>query len=265
MIKLPNVMGLVKVGKNFLKAYRPELLLGATIASSVAGSVLAAKGGYEARGIILAKEHPEHADLILQKSALPVKEQIQLTWLCYVPSVVATTTAIGSVSGLHLVHVKEKRAIATAALAAVDEVKAEFKRYEKENLGIVSPEEREEILNKRADETGGFAVAEYADGEVEELYLVRDGRTGRDIFSNQRRIEEAVLTLNNFIARHGDCDINSFYENAGFDTTPDGEDWGWSGAWVELVWDTTVRDDGRPVRRFEFRTRPKEGYDLPNS
>jgi hypothetical protein len=277
VIKLPNITGIMKVGKNFIMAHRPELLLGAAVTSSVGGAIMAAKGGYEARGIIDAKKverikerYPEikfldEFEIALEKEQLEVKEKIQLTWLCYMPAAITTTTAVGTISGLHLIHVKEKKALATAALAAIEEVKTESKEFLKENtVGVMTQEEKEKILEERAT-SGSTATAQYADGEVEELYLVRDGKTGRDIFSNERRIEEAMLTTNNYIARHGDCDLNSFYENAGFDTTLDGEDWGWSGSWVELKWDTTVRDDGRPVRRFVFRTPPKEGYNLTNA
>lgn len=276
MIKLPNITGLVKVGKNFMMAYRPELLLGAAVTSAVGGAVLAAKGGYEARGII----ERERADRVLNGTEkwfpnylafseamdaspqIPVKEKIQLTWLCYVPAAVAVTTSVGSIGGLHLVHVKEKRALATAALAAIDEVKAEAKRFvDDETVGALTPEEKDSILESRAGEEEGIARIKNQNGDIEELYLVRDGKTGRDIWSNRSRIESAVLDVNNFIAKNGDCDLNSFYENAGFESIPEGEDWGWSGDWVELKWDDISRDDGRPVRRFTFRAAPKAEYD----
>jgi hypothetical protein len=266
VIKLPNITGIVKVGKNFIMAHRPELLLGAAVTSSVGGAILAAKGGYEARGIVdeeisRRKSLPGYIKPENRSDELTVKEKIQLTWLCYLPAAVTVTTSVGSIGGLHLVHVKEKRALATAALAAIEEVKAESKQFLKNNtVGNMTEEEKEKVLEDRL-ENGGKVINEYSDGEIEEMYLVRDGKTGRDIWSNKARMEEAVLDINNFIARHGEADLNSFYSNAGFGATPEGDDWGWKGAdWVELVWDTTVRDDGRPVRRFAFRTQPKEGY-----
>lgn len=260
MIKLPNITGIVKVGKNFIMAHRPELLLGAAVTSSVGGAILAAKGGYEARGLV--DEEIRRRDAANEKEpALTVKEKIQLTWMCYVPAAVTTTTSLASISGLHLVHVKEKKALATAALAAIEEVKEESKRFLKEEtVGAMTPEEKEKIYEDRLQNDPSVVMRD-SDGEIEEMYLVRDAKTGRDIWSNQTRIEQAVLDVNNFIARHGECDLNSFYSNAGFGSTPDGDDWGWRGAdWVEIVWDATVRDDGRPVKRFAFRTAPREGY-----
>jgi hypothetical protein len=275
VIKLPNITGIVKVGKNFIMAHRPELLLGAAVTSSIGGAILAAKGGYQARHIIELERvdrvlngaeewfptYLDFSEAMDNAPQIPIKEKIQLTWLCYLPAAVTVTTSVGSITGLHLVHVKEKRALATAALAAIEEVKAESKQFLKDNtVGNMTEEEKEKVLEDRL-ENGGKVINEYTDGEIEEMYLVRDGKTGRDVWSNKNRMEEAVLDVNNFIARHGECDLNSFYSNAGFGATPEGDDWGWKGAdWVELVWDTTVRDDGRPVRRFAFRTQPKEGY-----
>lgn len=252
-MKMPDMKkfnGLIQIGKTFVASRRPEILLGMSITSTLGAVVAAARGGYKSGQQIMALEHPSF-DFEQKTDELNVKEKIQLTWLNYLPAAGLTAGALGSTSALHMVHVKEKKALATAALAAVDEIKR--------NIIEVSPEETAAMLDSRVDEEGKVQVQD-AHGNVEDLYLVRDGKTGRDIYSNKLRIEEAVLAVNNFIAKHGDCDLNSFYSNAGFETTPDGDDWGWSGDWVELKWDTTVRDDGRPVARFAFRTKPKEGY-----
>lgn len=270
MIKLPNITGLVKVGKNFIMTYRPELLLGAAVTTSIGGAVLAAKGGYEARGIVDAeierrKNEPGYIPAENRNPELTVKEKIQLTWLCYMPAALTTTTAVGSIAGLHLVHIKDKKAMATAALAAIDEVKNSAKSFEKELTEVLSPEEKEDIqgrlMEKNIDPETGVAKMQNTDGEIEDFYLVRDLKTGRDIWSNVQRIEDAVNAVNAAIAKNGDCELNHFYEMAGFQTIPEGDDWGWSGAFLELKWDKTVRDDNRPVRTFEFRSKPTESYD----
>lgn len=262
MIKLPNIAGLVKVGKTFIMARRPELLLGAAVTASVGGAVLAAKGGYEARGIIDAETRKLLQDESHDRSELTVKEKIQLTWLCYVPAAVTVTTSVASISGLHLVHVKDKKAMAQAALTAAEEFKTSLQSLEKgDKIGIITDEEQERLLEARAGEENGVARVVNSNGDVEELYLVRDGKTGRDIWSNKTRIEDAVNDLNSFINKNGDCELNTFYSLAGFEATPDGDDWGWSGELVSIKWDTITRDDGRPVRRFTFHTKPKEDYE----
>lgn len=272
MIKLPNIKGLMTIGKSVVVAHRPELLFGASIVSTVSAVVTAGFAGYKSGQQVLQVELDVTDEELddLRKQKLSQKEKIQLTWLNYLPSAGLTAGALGSTTGLHLVHVKEKKAMAAAALMAIDEVKEQSKAYIDDVMEAVDKnvdDKTMDVIEKDIvdPEREGKLLLQDTDHEVEELYLVRDNKTGRDIWSNERRIEEAVNHVNQFIAKHGDCDLNSFYANAGFETLPDGDDWGWSGDWVELKWDTTKRDDGRPVRRFTFRTKPAQGFDRPVS
>jgi len=257
MINLPNIGGLVKVGKNFIMANRPELLFGASITSTLAAVGLAAKGGYDA-GVQV--ERHENVNGVL----LDPKEKAKMIWPNFVPAAAATVGALGSTTGLHIVHVKEKKALAMSALAAIDKVKEEAKIWENELIGVADPEKVREIENKvhdkRADENGISRVIN-GDHEVEELYLVRDGRTGRDKYSNKRQIDEALIELHNVLNESGECDLNYFYNHAGFPNTPDGFKLGWSGVLPSIDWTETVRDDSRPVRVFTFRPEPEKGFE----
>lgn len=257
-MKIPNLSklnGLVAVGKTFLSTHRPEILLGTSITTTLGAVIMAAKGGYKSGQEVLREEY---ADLDLvnpegKSRELDVKEKIQLTWSNYLPAAGFTAGALGSTTALHLVHVKEKKALATAALAAADEVKK----------GIVkmSDEETEKILEARADEDG-VARIENGDGEIEELYLVRDARTGRDIWSNKHRIEDALIEVNMVLNNSGDVELGHFYQHAGFNSVPDDNMYGWNMKdLVSLEWRDTSRDDGRPVKEFSFRPKPETGYD----
>lgn len=282
-MKLPNIKGLALLGKAAVAAHRPEILFGTSVVTTVAAVIAAGKGGYDARGKVdaarmekVASPEPpfdnfkEYFDEYLAKGEdLTVKEKIQLTWMDYLPAAGLAGAAVGSTTGLHLVHIKEKKALAAAALMAIEEVKTEAKQYQEQLVDAVekntTPKTQQKIADDAIDPNGdGVAdTVQNSNHEIEELYLVRDGKTGRDIWSNQRRIDEACNDVNKFIAMHGDCDLNSFYSNAGFECLPDGDDWGWSGAFVEVEWDQVTRDDGRPVRRFAFRSKPEKGYDRP--
>ena len=237
-MNIPNLSklnGLVAVGKTFLSTHRPEILLGTSLATTIGAVVAAARGGYKSGRVIQEIEMNEQRDV-------EVKEMIQLTWPNYLPAAGFTVGALGSTTALHLVHVKEKKALATAALAAVDEVKREFKKYEEEETaGVVSRDEKQAILEGRATNTpigeDKSSHVQYSDGIVEEMYLVRDKKSGRDIWSNEARIQEAVNNVNKWIAKNGDCELNTFYSAAGFEQLPDGDDWGWSGDFCELTWE----------------------------
>lgn len=271
-MKLPDLSrakGLVAIGKTFVAARRPEILFGASVTATVASVVLAAKGGYEARGIIDAETERRFKE---EKSRpLTKQEMFNLTWHCYTPAALTTLGALGSTTGLHLVHVKEKKAIATTALAAIEEVKSQAKQYAddlaesiQENVELTD-EQKEAVQNslneKNADRNGGVGLIQNTDGEIEELYLVRDAYSGRDIWSNQHRIEDAIIESNNILNGSDGVDLNFFYNQAGFASLPHGNTIGWSGALITLEWKETKRDDGRPVREFTFRPPPSKGYD----
>lgn len=265
----PRLKGLIKIGKNFVAANRPEILFGTSVVSTVAACGLSAKAGYESGKQVTKVQHGIHPDNE-PKVVLDKKEIAELTWKNYVPAGAVLATSLGATTGLHLVHVKEKKQIALAAMSAIDEVQRQAHQYANDIADsveeVLNPtrEEKdqieEKIMEKNSDRNNGRALVMDSDGIVEEMYLVRDAKTGRDIWSSEQRIEDALNEVNAVITRQGDCELNLFYSLAGFGLLPDGDDWGWSGNLVSLHWDVTVRDDGRPVRRFTFRTEPQKGY-----
>lgn len=247
-MKIPNPTGLITVGRAFVSANRPELLFGTSIVTTVAAVIAAARGGYKS-GYTVAEEDIKRQ--VVGQDVLDRKEIAQLTWLNYLPAAGITGAALGSTTGLHLVHVKEKKQLAAATLIAIDQVQKEAAAYKKdvlESVGLAKSDDPKEL--DKAAKKSGIALVEDSDGFIEERYLVRDVRTGRDIWSNKLKIEEAILQINQALA-NDDVEINQFYKAAGFNTIPDGESYGWSaGLMVGLEWDSTVRDDGRPVRTF---------------
>lgn len=251
-MNIPNIKGLVKVGRGLIMAHRSELLFGASLTATISSVVLAAKGGYEAGQRVLKAEHPS-VDLEVAENPLDHKEIAQLTWSCYVPAAAATVGAVASTTGLHLVHVKEKKALAAAALAAAEEVKNEATLYKKEVEELLTDEQKTELGER----------IQSSDAHVEELYLVRDAYTGRDIYSNRRRIEEACTEVNNNINGSGDVDLNTFYNYAGFNDVPHGLEYGWSGTFLYVQWSSAIRDDGQPVAMFTFQPSPEKGFDRP--
>lgn len=256
-MKIPNLKGLAGVAKTFVMANRPELLFGTSIAATLGSVVLAAKGGYDAGQKVMEAEHPSY-DLTKPEVPMDLKQKAQLTWLCYMPSAVTTIGALGATTGLHLVHVSEKKALVQTALGAIEEVKDAAREFE---------EERNGAFEANANKAGKVKI-ENTDGEIEEMYLVRDPITGRDIWSNQTRIEAAVLETGNQVNGSGCVPLNWFYEGAGFGRVNLGEELGWSGVLPEIRWHdkngqpiSYIRDDGRPVKGFRFHPEPTKDWD----
>ncbi|RTL03865.1 hypothetical protein EKK58_11865 [Candidatus Dependentiae bacterium] len=228
---------------------RSEILLGTALTSSLLSTVLAGKAGYEARGRVVEYEHPS-VDFKEPEAELTFKEKAMLTWDCYIPAGLTNLTTLGSVSALHAFHMKDKRDLALLAVSAVEKAK---EGLEKE---ILPGQTQSSVVD------GDKPVqVQDSNGVIEELYLVRDMRTNRDIWSNKQRIEAAVLEANKLLQETGDCDLNTFYSFAGYDLIlPEGDDWGWSGSPIELAypWESGIRDDGRPFVGFRFRPSPSE-------
>lgn len=269
MINLSHAKGLVVLGKTFLLAHRPELLFGASVVSTVSAAVLGAKGGYEARGLV--DEEIRRRDAANeQEPALTTREKANLTWHCYWPAAAATLAGVGSTTGLHIVHIKEKKQLAAMALLAIDEIKKEAAEAVEEHVGPLSKDQQEKVLEKTANKKTGVAKVENSDGEVDELFLVRDMESGRDIWSNKLRIEEAMCEVANMVNGSGNASLNNFYEQAGFGRLDRADYVGWSGVLPSIDWNDPngvpiagVRDDGRPWRGFRFRPGVEDGYDDP--
>ncbi len=258
-MKIPNIAGLVQVGRIFVATNRPEILFGTSIVTSVTGMFLAARGGYKS-GYTVCEEDIKRQ--VVGEAKLDTKEIAKLTWLNYLPAAGVGAISLGSTTGLHLVHVKEKKQMAAATLMAVDQIRKEADSYKKEvleSVGLSKTEDPKE-LQKSANKSG-IAKVLHADGVIEELYLCRDMKTQRDFWSNKARIEDALIETNKRLGLE-DTELNYFYTTAAIGAIPEGDDVGWNaGTYLGLEWDTTFRDDGRPVRTFHFTPEPATGWD----
>ena len=96
----PRLKGLIKIGKNFVAANRPEILFGTSVVSTVAACGLSAKAGYEARGLVDAEQarRDKEPGYISEEFRTPMttKEKIQVGWKPFVPAGAALATSIGA-------------------------------------------------------------------------------------------------------------------------------------------------------------------------
>lgn len=222
-MKIPNVKGIMSVGKAFVIANRPELLFGASVASTIGAVVMAAKGGYESGRKIERMETQE-------ERIIPVKEKIQLTWLNYLPAAGLTVGAIGSTTGLHIVHVKEKKAIAAAALMAIDEIKNEANDYKEKVLEIVNDEsktgtEKKDAIEELVPENG------WDTGDVimhDNRYWCYDDLANRPVKSTRDLIRRASEVLITEAQKTGKVDLNLFYEEIDLSPSQIGAQLGWT-------------------------------------
>lgn len=263
-MKLPNIKGLMTVGKAAVAAHRPEILFGTSIVTTISAVVMAGVGGYKSGQQVLKAEF-EGVEFEKENKTkeLDVKEKIQLTWLNYLPAAGLTAGALGATTGLHIVHVKEKKALAAAALMAIEEVKEQSRDYIKdvtEAIAETTDEETKEKVLDKADEKHTSRLV-----DADQLYLVKDEFTGRTFYSTENKIQNSVNEVNSLL-NNRDVELNSFYVWAGVPEIQDGDEFGWNNRdFITVKWEDTHLDDGRPVRAFTFQPKPKRGYEVGGS
>lgn len=256
-------------GKAFVMAHRPELLYGASVVSTVASVGLAAKGGYDS-GVKVAS-HVEGHDI--DTSVVPVKEKIQMTWKNYVPAVIGTASAVTSTTGLHLVHVKEKKAMAAAALMALEEIRDQANDMKEEALKILEdPELSDEEKRERLENTEWTAESGFTDDLPfhNGKYPCWDDLANRPVNSNREYIRRAGEVLLNEINRKGHANLNLFYEELNMMESQIGSQLGWTqediegyggGTGTEFVaFGATELPDGSQATAFWFKVPPTTDY-----
>lgn len=104
--------------------------------------------------------------------------------------------------------------------------------------------------------------------ETNQTFLVQDEWTGRYFFSNVQELGQAVNAANSVVISEGDVDLNTLYEYMGLEPIPMGNDWGWSGDSVQLVYAGSLAGPGAPrglagtpcmIVRFRNEPKPSAG------
>lgn len=268
-MNLPDIRGMINVGKSLIMANRPEILLGSAIVATGASVILAARGGY--------KSGHDVAMLTVERAAndepnpVPTRAEIvQLTWRNYVPAALATTTALGATTGLHFIHVHEKKLLVASGLAAVEEARKAAQEYIEDMQNSVDNNTGEktnakikaEMLERNAARHGGMAHLMDSSGMLTQVYPVRDARSLGTKWSNQLEVEEALLLVNEEIIQDGEASLDTFYSHWGLESPSEAQEYGWSGAErPEAKWSTSRRDDGQPIAVFTLVPPPHRGYD----
>lgn len=247
-----NVSRGMRTVKSVITANSPVLLVGATITGVVATGVLAARGGYKARGIVDAAQAEKGPE------PLTKQEKVSLTWLCYAPAALAGTGTITSCLGVHFVHTK--RFAELAGLYAVTSGKLDDMKDEVEEMltGKKKQELDDRLAQKSAD--GNPLVNNEVIITQSGTELCYDDWTGRWFHSNMNSIADAVNQVNAILIDEGELDLNTFYDRLGLTEVPMGTDFGWHHAKTSklgLIYGNITAPDGRPAIAISFRDAPK--------
>lgn len=246
-----NITSHIKTVKHLVTANSPALLVGTAIVGVITTGVLAAKGGYKARGLV---DEAEEA----KGEALNVQEKFHLTWLCYAVPAVTGASAIAATVGVHTIHTKRHAAL-TGLYAVASNRFDEYTEQAETALGAKKSQTmNNEVAQKHVDgrpvESHGVVMVDSAGTE-----LCFDDWTGRYFMGSMALIDNAFHELNLTLLESGDASLNDFYDHLGLDPIPFGDDFGWSGEKVNGRFGSVIASDGRPAISVWFHKNPQPG------
>lgn len=245
-----NLSSTIRTAKSIVTANSPVLLVGAAVTGIVTTGILAARGGYKARGILDEESDGE-------PDTLDLTTKVRLTWLCYVPPVLTGATAIASVVGVHTIHTKRHAAL--AGLYAMTSAKLDDVQEKAEEL--LGPKKTQQLRDDLAqksvdrDNVGDHEVYIVDEGNQ----LMKDEFSGRYFMGSVPIVEQAFLKINHQLREDGDASVNDLYAFVGLPPVPMGEDFGWSGQQIEPSFGSATTKDGRSAVSFSFLQAPKSG------
>lgn len=255
---LKNLSHSIGAVKSFVTANSPVLLVGASVTGVVTTGVLSAKAGYEARGKVEEKQHPD-VDFSKPPVELTLQEKTKLTAPLYIAPVLSGAGTMVGIVGIHKIH--NKRNAALAGLYAVASSRMDdYQEKAEELLGVKKTQEMQNDVGQRTVDRGSYDANQVIiTGRGDELCY--DALTDRYFLSSVVEIERAFNKMNDLLIKDGSASLNDYYDYVGLKTIPMGEEMGWSGNTVEPRFAGVVTTDGRSAVSVSFLKGPQTGYD----
>lgn len=250
-----NISDFLKVGKNTVKRYAPEILTGLGITGMITTTIFAVKATPKALMLI------EEKKLDLDKDELTPVEVVKTVWPCYVSPLAMGAVSVFCLISANSVHTRRNAAIVTAYTLS----ETALKDYRAKVI---------EAFGEKKEETVRDAVAkekvEQNPVTKNEIVITNNGETlcyeplsGRYFKSDIDIIKKAINDVNHYLLFNSYISLNDFYERIGLGFTAIGERLGWNveQGLVEIRFSSQLTDDGTPCLVFDFLKAPTYDYD----
>lgn len=241
-----NLTHIFNNGKKAVKANSPEILTAFGVSGVVVTSYLAAKGAYEAAGIIRKSEEEFGT---FEDPKLCFKVNVRLTWKCYIPAIASGVITAACITGASKANSK-RTAVAVGAYSLTEKAFAEYREKVVEQLGENKEQKiRDEIKQDRVTKLGSKDVIITGKGEVMCCELL----TGRYFKSDMETLRKAQNDINARINNERYVNLDEFYDLIGLPYTSQSNTCGWDSAkLMELEFTTTLTPDGTPCLAFDY-------------
>ncbi len=245
----------IKSTKRVVSKHSPEILTGLGIAGMVTSTILAVKATPKALKLMEDARYEKEEDLT-------VKEKVETTWKCYIPSVVLTVVSAGCLVGASSVNLRRNAALATAYKLS-ETALSEYKDAIVETVGEEQAKTiKEKVAQKKVDKS---------DQPKSEVVMVGEGKIwflepiSLQYFQSEvETIRKAINDLNYRMINGQEeyITISEFYDEIGVRHSVDTPNLGWNiyrEGKIEVDMVATKMENGNPCLMLDYDTSP--GYD----
>lgn len=231
-----------------IKANSPLIFSIAAGIGTLTTAVLVGKASFDAANMI--REHEEqNAPAVNPKERL--KDRTRLVWKLYIPPAISTVSTIVCIVGAKRMETKKTLA-ANAALAFTERAYSGYRDKIIEEFG----ERKDQSVR---DKVVAEQVAQKPPPSQETLVIGPGSVLCCELFTmryfacDMEKLRRSVNELNARLLKHDYATLDDFYYMIGLAQTTVSGKTGWtSDKLMELIFSTTLSEDGRPCITFEY-------------
>jgi hypothetical protein len=231
-----------------IKVNSPTILSVAAGVGTLATAILVGKASFDAANVIREQEEKIPPPINPKERT---KERIRLVWRLYIPSAVSTASTIVCVIGASRVATRKTLA-AHAALAFTERAYSDYRDKIVEEFGVRKDQSiRDKVVAEQVEKKPPPSqdVLVTGPGNV----LCCELFTMRYFACDIEKLRKTQNELNARLIKHDYATLDDFYYMLGLRQTTVSGSMGWtSDKMMELIFSTTLSDDGRPCLTFEY-------------
>lgn len=192
-----------------------------------------------------------------EQETLPVKEVVQATWKCYIPTAIAGIGSAACFIAAHTVNVKRSAAFAAAYTLS----SSALKEYKEKTLQTVGKKTAQNIQDAIAKD-----AVQKKPASKSEVVVTGKGTTkcydvvsGRYFYSSIEAVKKAGERLNRRIRDEMWVSVNDFYDELGIDRLPYLDPLGWDidKGYPDLEFSSQLDDAETPCLVIGYQIAPK--------
>lgn len=244
------------VGRKWAVKNAPDILIGASIATSTLAVGLTIPATTRANELIKRKESETRMKASAKGETydgLGAFEKVKTCWTCYVPTLLTLGTSIATAVYSNRVSAGRIAALATAYSLS----EKSFRDYQEKVTEMIGEDREKKVHDRIAEDYNKShpVVEQQVEHTGNGEYLVRDLETGRDFRTTQERVYQAFKRISDNLVSQQSQSLNDLYDELGLSNSETGYMLGWTTAdWpLEPKFSTMIADNGEPCLTISYR------------